>query len=156
MSLRGTLRSAARAATLAVLAATALVAVPQSASAGGCSALGCGNVTNNTPVTMHTTVGLGSSKAKDRCDVWNNNGSLEDPWGYNWAYMKCTQVSLGRDQKRGGNGVDVDAFTFNTRSYLVLHNGTQDPVGKGVWTKIRDYHAVRCVEKRGSLECTVS
>ncbi len=151
MTVRRTLRSAA----LAALAAIALVAVPQSASAGGCSALGCGNVTNNTPVTMHTTVNLGSGKT-DHCDVWNNNGALEDPWGYNWDYMKCTQVALGRDKKRGGNGVDVDAFTFNTRSYLVLHNGTQDPVGKGVWTKIRDYHSVRCVEKRGSLECTVS
>jgi hypothetical protein len=112
------------------------------ASADGCQAGSCGRVTNNTPWNMYVTTTLGSGP--DYCDVWNWEGG-QFP---SWKHASCTQVLLRPGETMGGDGVDVDAYTFNDREYKEQF-GRFATTKRGVWTKIRTFEWARCFKVEG-------
>jgi hypothetical protein len=136
--IRRTLVGVGLAATLAV-GGTTVAASP--AQAAGCVlGLVCGEVYNGSPWAMHTTEYLGGSHG-DRCDVWNWNGGSARAWR---SRVACEQKRLSAHSARGGRGVDVDAFTFNDRGYLLNLHGKRSWQKKGVWTKISDWDTANC------------
>ncbi|MEV0170374.1 hypothetical protein AB0I00_04475 [Streptomyces sp. NPDC050803] len=135
--------SAAVAATVGAF--TLLIALPSSAHAAGEGCKDkegdpklCGEVSNTSHLTMHSTINLG--RGSDRCDVWNYDGGDKEKW----VYAKCTQKPLASGGRRGGRGVDVDAVTFNSEDYILDFHGDQSWKTKGVWTKIRDNETATC------------
>jgi hypothetical protein len=113
---------------------------PAAANAGGCDSwyMPCGEVQNSSRWTMYVTTSLGAGP--HYCDVWNSEGG----WTWIWKKMRCVQEPLGAGGHRGGGTVDVDAFTFNDRDYLLYFKGLRVLRTKGVWTKISNYEGATC------------
>jgi hypothetical protein len=125
--------------TAALLGLGMIVTSASPASAGGCNwYTPCGEVTNNSSWGMHVTTTLGSGP--HYCDVWNWNGG--STWV--WKHAQCTQEYLAPGSHKGGGSVDVDAFTFNTRDYMLNFHGSWSWKTKGVWTKIQNVEGAHC------------
>src|SRR4051812_2610671 len=113
-------------ATLTLGATIGLIA-PAQAHAGGCIGTICGKVNNNTRFWMRTTESWNSGP--DRCRE-----------AFGGGLYPCYQNPLGPTLLRGGNGVDVDAFTypyddFYWDGYLIT---------RGEWIRIHDGSSIYC------------
>ena len=107
------------------------------------------------------------------CDIynWNNGkGGVDDFFsGAVGKVVKCTQRPLaGSGHSVGGNSckesgrVDVDAFTFADRDFVVYKDGlgtigsgkpTQKTVTKGRWVKFESDKTIYCTTKDGKPYC---
>ncbi|MGH3861340.1 hypothetical protein [Actinokineospora sp.] len=106
---------------------------------GGCDWYSpCGEVGNNSSWQMRVTTTLGTGP--HFCDVWNWNGGSASVW----KHANCTQVVLERNGHMGGGNVDVDAFTFADRNYMLNFHGTLSWKTAGVWTKIQNTEGAYC------------
>jgi hypothetical protein len=125
--------------TAALLVFGVVVTSASPASAGGCNwYTPCGEVSNNSTWGMHVTTTLG--EGPHYCDVWNWDGGSAQVW----KHARCTQEYLGAGSHKGGGNVDVDAFTFNDRDYILDFHGNKTWKTKGVWTKIRNNEGANC------------
>ncbi|GAA4949848.1 hypothetical protein GCM10025331_42630 [Actinoplanes utahensis] len=126
--------SVRRAAGLAAAAVTmvtgSMFVAPSSAMAGGCTGnVGCGSVNNNTRFKMTTT------------ETWNSGPNKCAQWrGTTTTTYKCTQNDLAPGGLRGGNSVDVDAFTYNYNDFFWNNN----KIKKGQWIRIPGGGNVYC------------
>lgn len=115
------------------------------AHAGACTKQApCGEVTNNSAWVLQYTANLNSKGSIHLCDVWNWNRGFGGPWE-RFKEVMCTQQTLGQNLHMGGGNADVDAFTFNDRSYLLDFHGKLSWRKKGIWTQIRNNEGATCV-----------
>ncbi|ORX94104.1 hypothetical protein BCR34DRAFT_580183 [Clohesyomyces aquaticus] len=137
----------------AILICSGLLMVPGTL-AGQCTKVGskyrCGRIENNSKRTMSYTQDPNSSTAPHLCQFWNWPGHSDKP-------VKCTQYTTPPGGTAGcgtcsAKGVDVDGFTFADTDYII----NNDPITKGVWTKIDDLTTVVCNGGQGSTKpyCT--
>ena len=104
----------------------------------------CGEITNKSTWTLQYTDNLNAKNSNALCDVWNWNRGFGGPWE-RFKEVMCTQQSLGPDLHKGGGNIDVDAFTFTDRSYLLDFHGRMSWRKKGIWTEIRNNEGATCV-----------
>lgn len=120
--------------------------------AAGCGRFSpCGEVDNHSGYTLRYTTILDDDckKGPNRCDVWNHDGGNKnfDPP----VCASCHQISLGPGKHVGGGSVDVDAFTYADRAYLVTMGSSRTrQIKKGVWTKVESTEKAVCSNGSGT------
>jgi hypothetical protein len=126
-----------------LMAAGATLVSTSTASAGECDWYSpCGEVNNYSGQPLYVTTKLDDDETlgPHNCDVWNANGGTSR----SWRYVSCFQEYLGPDSSMGGVDVDVDAFTYADRDYMVISDGKRSWHTKGVWTKIKSSEGAYC------------
>ncbi|GAB1516884.1 hypothetical protein [Actinophytocola sp. KF-1] len=152
--------------TAALLTIAALIVPTSTASADGCKVINsvsptvmlCGRVYNQSTKPLYTTTVLdfpdadedeardgGKDDPPHECELWNGEGNSSPAT----RKVGCYQVELAPGSSRGGNYVDVDAFTYADREYLIDFHGKLSWQTEGVWTRIRSWESAYCYTDPG-------
>ncbi|KAF2218770.1 hypothetical protein BDZ85DRAFT_253288 [Elsinoe ampelina] len=136
-----------------VLFLVAMTSLMSHATADGCIAGICGKVKNQSSWQLRTTDNPNCAwdatttrKCDNKCNIWNWSCSGATGCG---KVVNCKQLYLSPGFTTGGNGKDIDAFTYADREYFYAGKMRT----RGVWSKFNTLTTIVCKDHGGYPCC---